>query len=98
MNSEVVQKESRIQDLLEEIGKTKNDLATIRLNYESTDQEFQDFKNHHIELEQKYKMVLEENARMNQELGNLSEQAQKLGLSLDALSNTEVGIRHPLGK
>ncbi|XP_025278676.1 centromere-associated protein E isoform X3 [Canis lupus dingo] len=90
LNSEVVQKESRIQDLLEEIGKTKNDLATIRLNYESTDQEFQDFKNHHIELEQKYKMVLEENARMNQELGNLSEQAQKLGLSLDALSNTEL--------
>nr|XP_055198517.1 centromere-associated protein E isoform X3 [Nyctereutes procyonoides] len=90
LNSEVVQKESRIQDLLEEIGKTKNDLATIRLNYESTDQEFQDFKNHHIEFEQKYKMVLEENARMNQELGNLSEQAQKLGLSLDALSNTEL--------
>ncbi|XP_022374056.1 centromere-associated protein E isoform X1 [Enhydra lutris kenyoni] len=87
--SEVVQKESRIQDLLEEIGKTKNDLATTRLNYESTDQEFQDFKNHHIEFEQKYKMVLDENARMNQEIGNLSKQAQKLGLSLDAL-NTEL--------
>ncbi|XP_044923007.1 centromere-associated protein E isoform X3 [Mustela putorius furo] len=87
--SEVVQKESRIQDLLEEIGKTKNDLATTQLNYENTDQEFQDFKNHHIEFEQKYKMVLEENARMNQEIGNLSKQAQKLGLSLDAL-NTEL--------
>ncbi|XP_032716519.1 centromere-associated protein E isoform X2 [Lontra canadensis] len=87
--SELVQKESRIQDLLEEIGKTKNDLATTRLNYESTDQEFQDFKNHHIEFEQKYKMVLDENARMNQEIGNLSKQAQKLGLSLDAL-NTEL--------
>ncbi|XP_059232779.1 centromere-associated protein E isoform X2 [Mustela nigripes] len=87
--SEVVQKESRIQDLLEEIGKTKNDLATTQLNYENTDQEFQDFKNHHIEFEQKYKMVLEENARMNQEMGNLSKQAQKLGLSLDAL-NTEL--------
>ncbi|XP_027454311.1 centromere-associated protein E isoform X4 [Zalophus californianus] len=87
--SEVVQKESRIQDLLEEIGKTKNDLATTQLNYKSTDQEFQDFKNHHIEFEQKYKMVLEENARMNQEIGNLSKQAQKLGLSLDAV-NTEL--------
>ncbi|XP_047574073.1 centromere-associated protein E isoform X1 [Lutra lutra] len=87
--SEVVQKESRIQDLLEEIGKTKNDLATTQLNYESTDQEFQVFKNHHIEFEQKYKMVLDENARMNQEIGNLSKQAQKLGLSLDAL-NTEL--------
>lgn len=95
--SEVVQKESRIQDLLEEIGKTKNDLAATQLNYKSTDQEFQDFKNHRIEFEQKYKMVLEENERMNQEIGNLSKQAQKLGLSLDAF-NTEVGTRYPLGK
>ncbi|XP_045840350.1 centromere-associated protein E isoform X2 [Meles meles] len=87
--SEVVQKQSRIQDLLEEIGKTKNDLATTQLNYESIDQEFQDFKNHHSEFEQKYEMVFEENARMNQEIGNLSKQAQKLGLSLDAL-NTEL--------
>ncbi|XP_045648789.1 centromere-associated protein E-like isoform X1 [Ursus americanus] len=87
--SEVVQKESRIQDLLEEIEKTKNDLAATQLNYKSTDQEFQDFKNHHIEFEQKYKMVLEENERMNQEIGNLSKQAQKLGLSLDAF-NTEL--------
>ncbi|XP_057165611.1 centromere-associated protein E isoform X4 [Ursus arctos] len=84
--SEVVQKESRIQDLLEEIEKTKNDLAATQLNYKSTDQEFQDFKNHHIEFEQKYKMVLEENERMNQEIGNLSKQAQTLGLSLDAFS------------
>ncbi|XP_026917551.2 centromere-associated protein E isoform X3 [Acinonyx jubatus] len=83
--SEVVQKENRIQDLLEEIEKTKNDLATTQMNYKSTDQEFQDLKNH-LEFEQKYKMVLEENARMNQEVGNLSKQAQKLGLSSDALS------------
>ncbi|XP_065733473.1 centromere-associated protein E isoform X1 [Phocoena phocoena] len=83
--SEVAHKESRIQDLLEEIGKTKNDLATSQLNYESTDQEFQDVKNHHIEFEQKYKMVLEENAKLKQEIGNLSKEAQELGLNLDAL-------------
>ncbi|XP_043427315.1 centromere-associated protein E isoform X5 [Prionailurus bengalensis] len=83
--SEVVQKENRIQDLLDEIEKTKNDLATTQMNYKSTDQEFQDLKNH-LEFEQKYKMVLEENARMDQEIGNLSKQAQKLGLSSDALS------------
>ncbi|XP_025777184.1 centromere-associated protein E isoform X2 [Puma concolor] len=83
--SEVVQKENRIQDLLEEIEKTKNDLATTQMNYKSTDQEFQDLKNH-LEFEQKYKMVLEENARRNQEIGNLSKQAQKLGLSSHALS------------
>eukprot|EP00070_Physeter_catodon_P006932 XP_007114879.2 centromere-associated protein E isoform X4 [Physeter catodon] len=83
--SEVTHKESRIQDLLEEIGKTKNDLATSQLNYESTDQEFQDVKIHHIEFEQKYKMVLEENTKLKQEIGNLSKEAQELGLNLDAL-------------
>ncbi|XP_017515820.2 centromere-associated protein E isoform X1 [Manis javanica] len=82
--SEVVYKKNRIEDLLEEIGKTKNELATMHLNYESANQEIQDFKNQHTEFEQKYKMALEENARMNQEIGNLSK-AQKLGLSLDAL-------------
>ncbi|XP_061047182.1 centromere-associated protein E isoform X1 [Eubalaena glacialis] len=83
--SEVAHKESRIQDLLEEIGETKNDLATSQFNYESTDQEFRDVKNHHIEFEQKYKMVLEENAKLKQEIGNLSKEAQELGLNLDAL-------------
>ncbi|XP_026959210.1 centromere-associated protein E isoform X8 [Sagmatias obliquidens] len=83
--SEVAHKESRIQDLLEEIGKTKHDLATSQVNYESTDQEFQDVKNHHIEFEQKYKMVLEENAKLKQEIGNLSKEAQEPGLNLDAL-------------
>lgn len=89
MFSEVVHKESRIQGLLEEIGKTKVDLATSQSNYESADQEFQD-QNHHDEFEQKYKMILEENTRLNQEIGNLSKEAEELGLHLDALK-TEVG-------
>ncbi|XP_077877984.1 centromere-associated protein E isoform X2 [Ictidomys tridecemlineatus] len=83
--SEVAHKESRIQGLLEEIEKTKDDLTTTQLNYKSTEQEFQDFKTLHIECEQKYKMVLKENERMNQEIGNLSKEAENLGLSLDAL-------------
>ncbi|CAK6432929.1 unnamed protein product [Pipistrellus nathusii] len=83
--SEVVHKESRIQDLLEEIKKTKDDLATTQLNYKNMDQEFQDFKNYHIEFEQKYNVVLEENARINQEIENLSKESQKLGLTLDDL-------------
>uniref|UniRef100_A0A8D2B5N5 Centromere-associated protein E n=1 Tax=Sciurus vulgaris TaxID=55149 RepID=A0A8D2B5N5_SCIVU len=83
--SEVAHKESRIQGLLEEIGKTKDDLATTQLNYESTNQEFQDLKTLHMECEQKYKMVLEENERMNLKMGNLSKEAENLGLSLDAL-------------
>ncbi|KAM8804254.1 centromere-associated protein E isoform 2-T2 [Rhynchonycteris naso] len=83
--SEVVHKENRIQDLLEETEKTKDDLATAQLNYKTMDQEFQDFKNQHIEFEQKYNMVLKENARINQEIENLSTEAQTLGLSLDSL-------------
>ncbi|KAM5285612.1 centromere-associated protein E isoform 3-T3 [Hipposideros larvatus] len=85
LSTEVAHKESRIQDLLEEIEKTKDDLATTQLNYKNTHQEFQDFKNYHIEFEQRHNMVLEENARINQEIENRSKEAQKLGLSLDAL-------------
>ncbi|XP_007997617.3 centromere-associated protein E isoform X5 [Chlorocebus sabaeus] len=90
--SEVVHKESRVQGLLEEIGKTKDDLATTQSNYKSTDQEFQNFKTLHIDFEQKYKMVLEENARMNQEIVNLSKEAQKFDSSLDALK-TELSYK-----
>nr|XP_011747463.1 centromere-associated protein E isoform X10 [Macaca nemestrina] len=90
--SEVVYKESRVQGLLEEIGKTKDDLATTQSNYKSTDQEFQNFKSLHIDFEQKYKMVLEENARMNQEIVNLSKEAQKFDSSLDALK-TELSYK-----
>lgn len=85
-------KENRIQELLEEIEKTKDDLATTQLNYKSTDQEFQNLKTLHMECEQKYKMVLEENERINQEMGNLSKEAEILSLSLDALK-AEVGIK-----
>ena len=63
----------------------------------STDQEFQDVKNHHIEFEQNYKMVLEENEKLNQKIGNLSKEAEELGLNLEALK-TEVSAGHPLGK
>lgn len=67
------------------------------MNYKSTEQDFQDFKNHHIECEQKYNTVLEENARINQEIENLYKETQKLGLTLDA-SKMEVGTRRPLRK
>uniref|UniRef100_A0A8C6FWN3 Centromere-associated protein E n=1 Tax=Moschus moschiferus TaxID=68415 RepID=A0A8C6FWN3_MOSMO len=85
LSSEVIDKESRIQGLLEEIGNTKSDLPPSQLSCESTDQEFQDVKNHHSEFEQKYKMLLEENAKLNQEIGNLSKEAKELGLNLEAL-------------
>ncbi|XP_037587339.1 centromere-associated protein E [Cebus imitator] len=90
--SEVVHKESRVQGLLEEIGKTKDDLATTQLNYKSAEQEFQNFKTLHKDFEQKYKMVIEENERMNQEIVNLSKKAQKFDSSLDALK-TELSYK-----
>ncbi|KAM6148053.1 centromere-associated protein E [Erethizon dorsatum] len=92
--SEVTQKEGRIQGLLEEIGKNKEDLATAQLNYQSTEQELQDLKILHMELEQKYKTVQEENERMNQEVGNLSREAENLRLSLDAVK-TELSHTSP---
>ncbi|KAM5340909.1 centromere-associated protein E isoform 2-T2 [Glossophaga mutica] len=88
--SELTHKESRIQDLLEEIKKTKEDLASTQLNYQRMDQEFQDFKNCHIEFEQKYNMVFEENARINQEIENLSKhRIQELQQSQERLNEVE---------
>lgn len=88
--SEVTQKDSRIQGLLEEIGKTKEDLAIAQVNYQNTVQEREDFKILSVELEQKYKTVQEENEKMNQQVGNLSREVENLHLSLDAVK-TEVG-------
>lgn len=88
--SEVTQKDSRIQALLEEIGKTTEDLATVQLNYQNTVQELQDFKILCVELEQKYKTVQEENEKMNQQVGSLSRETENLRLSLDTV-RTEVG-------
>ncbi|XP_045676370.1 centromere-associated protein E isoform X4 [Phyllostomus hastatus] len=88
--SELTHKESRIQDLLEEIKKTKDDLASTHLNYKRIDQEFEDFKNCHSEFEQKYNMVLEENARVNQEIENLSKhRTQELQQNQERLNEVE---------
>ncbi|XP_054447805.1 centromere-associated protein E [Pteronotus mesoamericanus] len=88
--SELIHKESRIQDLLDEIKKAKDDLASTQFNYKSIDQEFQDFKNCHFEFEQKYNMVLEENARINREIENLSKhRTQELQQSQERLNEVE---------
>uniref|UniRef100_A0A8C2V2I0 Centromere-associated protein E n=1 Tax=Chinchilla lanigera TaxID=34839 RepID=A0A8C2V2I0_CHILA len=92
--SEVTQKESRIQGLLEEIGETKEDLTAAQLNYQNTEQELQNFKILHTELEQKHKLVQEENERVNQEVESLSREAENLRLSLDAVK-TELSHNTP---
>ncbi|XP_052586509.1 centromere-associated protein E isoform X2 [Peromyscus californicus insignis] len=83
--SEVAHRDSRIQGLLEEIGNAKDDLAASQLNYESRDEACQTLKTLHMELEQKYEVLLEEKERMKQEIGTLSKEAENLGLSLDSL-------------
>ncbi|KAL6081104.1 hypothetical protein STEG23_005435, partial [Scotinomys teguina] len=83
--SEVAHRDSRIQGLLEEIGNTKDDLAASQLHYKSGDEACQTLKTLHMELEQKYDVLLEENERMKQEIGTLSNEAENLGLSLDSL-------------
>ncbi|XP_076431138.1 centromere-associated protein E isoform X4 [Peromyscus maniculatus bairdii] len=83
--SEVAHRDGRIQGLLEEIGNAKDDLAASQLNYESRDEACQTLKTLHVELEQKYEVLLEEKERMKQEIGTLSKEAEDLGLSLDSL-------------
>ncbi|XP_045140261.1 centromere-associated protein E [Echinops telfairi] len=83
--SEVANKENRIQGLLGEIENTKDDLATARLNYKSMDQEVQVLKASHKDIEERYKVALEENERMNQKLETLSNETAKLGVSLDSV-------------
>lgn len=83
--SEVAHKDSRIQALLEEIGRTKDDLPASQLNCRSREEAYQTLEALHVELEQKYEMVLEDNEKMKQEIGNLSKEAENLGSSLDSL-------------
>ncbi|KAL1772141.1 centromere-associated protein E [Sigmodon hispidus] len=83
--SEVAHKDSRIQGLLEEIGNTKDDLATSQLNYKSSDEACQTLKTLHVELEQKYEVLLGESERLKEEMGNLSKEAENRALSLDSL-------------
>ncbi|XP_029416096.1 centromere-associated protein E isoform X2 [Nannospalax galili] len=83
--SEVAHKDSRIQGLLEEIGRAEDDLAASQPNYKSSGEECQALKILHTELEQKYEAALEENERMKQEVGNLSREAESLGSSVDSL-------------
>ncbi|KAK7819394.1 hypothetical protein U0070_025422, partial [Myodes glareolus] len=83
--SEVAHKDSRIQALLEEIGRTKDDLPASQLDCRSREEAYQTLEALHVELEQKYQVILEDNEKMKQEIGNLSKEAENLGSSLDSL-------------
>ena len=83
-------KDSRIQGLLEEIGNTRDDLATSQLSRRSSDEEWQALKSLHAELEHRHAGVLEERERLKQEIGALSKEAESLAFSLDSVK-AEVG-------
>ncbi|XP_029331454.1 centromere-associated protein E isoform X2 [Mus caroli] len=83
--SEMAHKDSRIQGLLEEIGNTKDDLATSQLSQRSSDEEWQALKSLHAELEHRHAGVLEESERLKQEIGTLSKEAESLAFSLDSM-------------
>nr|XP_044999462.1 centromere-associated protein E [Jaculus jaculus] len=97
--SEVVHKDNKIQSLLEEMGKTKSDLAASQLDCRNIDEEFQNFKTLHMEFEQKYKNILEENEKMKQEVGNLSKDAESISVSLTSeLSGKTQGLQEETAK
>uniref|UniRef100_A0A8C6MWV0 Centromere-associated protein E n=1 Tax=Mus spicilegus TaxID=10103 RepID=A0A8C6MWV0_MUSSI len=83
--SEMAHKDSRIQGLLEEIGNTKDDLATSQLSQRSSNEEWQALESLHAELEHRHAGVLEERERLKQEIGTLSKEAESLAFSLDSV-------------
>ncbi|XP_027693360.1 centromere-associated protein E isoform X3 [Vombatus ursinus] len=83
--TEVVYKDNRIQELLDEIEKTKEELAASQSNHETTTQEYQDFKRYHGELEQNYFTMLEEMEKMKHQIITISEEAHEVVLDLDDL-------------
>ncbi|XP_036618226.1 centromere-associated protein E [Trichosurus vulpecula] len=83
--TEVVYKDNRLQELFDEIEKTKEELAAAQSNHKATTQEYQDFKRHHGELEQNYFTMLEEMEKMKHQIITISEEAHEVVVDLDDL-------------
>ncbi|XP_068950750.1 centromere-associated protein E isoform X3 [Petaurus breviceps papuanus] len=83
--TEVVYKDNRLQELLDEIEKTKGELAAAQSDHKTTTQEYQDFKRDHGELEQNYLTMLEEMEKMKHQIMSISEEAHEVVLDLDDL-------------
>ncbi|XP_030348610.1 centromere-associated protein E isoform X2 [Strigops habroptila] len=81
--SEVADNESRLKHMTEEIGKSKDDLATAQLKYVKSDQEYVALKQLHEELEQKYIAASENNKHMKLQIDTLSKEAQESKAILD---------------
>ncbi|XP_044537567.1 centromere-associated protein E [Gracilinanus agilis] len=83
--AEVIYKDNRLQELLDEIEKSKDELAAAQATHQTTTQEYQDFKRYHGEFEQNYFTVLEEIEKMKQQIITLSGEAHEVALDFNDL-------------
>ncbi|XP_010128196.1 PREDICTED: centromere-associated protein E, partial [Chlamydotis macqueenii] len=81
--SEVADNEVRLKDMMEEIRKSKDNLADAQLKYVKSDQEYVALKQLHEELEQKYVAASENNEQMKVQIDILSKEAQESKTTLD---------------
>ncbi|XP_009980706.1 PREDICTED: centromere-associated protein E, partial [Tauraco erythrolophus] len=81
--SEVADNEIRLKHMTEEIGKSKEDLASAQLKSVKTVEECEALKQLHKELEQKYVAVSENNKQMKLQVDILSTEAQESKTTLD---------------
>ncbi|XP_074084872.1 centromere-associated protein E isoform X2 [Macrotis lagotis] len=83
--AESVCKDNRLRELLDEIKRTKEELAAAQSNHKTMAQEYQNFKQYHREFEQNYFSVLEEIEKMKHQIVTLSGEAHEGVLDLDDL-------------
>lgn len=81
--SQVADNEVRLQQMSEEIGKSKDDLTDAQLKYVKSDQEYIALKQLHEELEQKYVSLSENNEQMKLQIDVLAKEAQVSKTALD---------------
>ncbi|XP_008936501.1 PREDICTED: centromere-associated protein E, partial [Merops nubicus] len=81
--SEAADNEIRLNDMTEEIGKSKDILADVQLKYVKSDHEYVALKQLHEELEQKYLAASENNEQMKIQINILSEEARESKTTLD---------------
>ncbi|KAM9381539.1 centromere-associated protein E [Phaethornis superciliosus] len=81
--SEIADKEIRLKEMTEEIGKTKDDLEDVQLKYVKSDHEYVALKQLHQELEQKYIGESENNEQMKLQIEVLSKAAHESKTALE---------------
>ncbi|NXJ98678.1 CENPE protein, partial [Corythaixoides concolor] len=81
--SEVADNEIRLKCMTEEIGKSKEDLASAQLKSVKTVQEYEALKQLNEELEQKYVAASENNEQMKLQVDILYKEAQESKATLD---------------